>query len=281
MMESASKYLSIRPNTNISEAERLSALIGGGALAAWGLAQRSWPGVCWAALGGSLAWMGARGYSPVHQVLGFNTAGRGGRHTAVPYELGIRVDRSVVIRRSPAEVYAFWRNLENLPRIMRHLVRVEVKDDLRSHWVARGPMDGTVAWDAEIINDVPGRLIGWRSLAGSDVDSGGSVEFRGLGGRGDRTEVRVAMQYNPPAGALGAAVAQMMGKDPSRQVRDDLDRFRRLMESGREKEPDRLAAPAPSSKVWEREKDAVQQSSEESFPASDAPSWTPESLPTK
>jgi uncharacterized membrane protein len=193
----------------------------------------------------------------------------------VPYELGIRVDAEVRIQRRADELYRFWRDLENLPRFMRNLERIEVRDEIHSHWVVRGPAGTSVEWDAEIINDIPNEVIGWRSLPGSQVDNGGSVRFEPSSD--GSTNVRVSLQYNPPAGTLGDKLARLLGEKPDELIREDLERFRQLMETGAV-----ASATAKSSKprkehtAWPS--DSVQSASEESFPASDAPSWTPERL---
>ncbi len=269
----------MKPNTNVGERERWASLVGGGSLVAFGLAKRDLTGFALAAIGGGLMLRGATGHCDVYEAIGVNTSGRGkapgtGRRTSVPYELGIRVDHSIVVRKPVAEVYRFWRNLENLPRFMNHLKSIEVRTDKKSHWTAMGPAGINVEWDAEIINEEPERLIGWRSLEGSEVDNAGSVRFEPEAGG---TKVSVSLQYNPPAGSLGAVVAKLFGEDPKKQVREDMARFRELLETGRvsqAKKP-REAAPA-GQKVWDR--DAVMQASEESFPASDPPSWTPEKV---
>jgi uncharacterized membrane protein len=143
----------------------------------------------------------------------------------------IRVAHAVTVNRSPEELYRFWRDFQNLPRFMKHLKSVRAIADRRSHWVAEAPAGTTVEWDADVTDDRPNELIAWRSLEGSDVDSVGSVRFeRAPGGRG--TIVRVEMRYSPPAGAVGATVARLLGKDPGRQIKDDLRRFKQILEAG-------------------------------------------------
>lgn len=139
--------------------------------------------------------------------------------------------KSVTIQSTPGELYAFWRDLENLPRFMDHLESVTTTTDGRSHWVARAPAGTSVEWDAEIVEDEPGRLISWRSLEGADVDNAGSVRFEEApGGRG--TVVSVEIEYTPPGGMLGSAVAELFGEEPEQQVSDDLRRLKQVIETG-------------------------------------------------
>ena len=152
---------------------------------------------------------------------------------------GIKVEESVTINRPVLEVYRFWRNFENLPRFMDHLEAVTVIDDARSHWVAKGPAGTKVEWDAIIHNEVDDELIAWRSLPGSEVNNAGSVHFTPTPD-GTGTDVRVVLSYEPPAGKVGAAVAKLLGEEPSKQVADDLRRFKQVMDSG-----DVLAGPRP------------------------------------
>jgi len=144
---------------------------------------------------------------------------------------GIRVHEAIRLERPVSEVYEYWRKLEHLPRFMQHLDRVVENSDLRSHWVARGPAGLEVTWDAEIINDIPDRLIAWRSLPGSDVTTAGSVNFDSVRA-GQSTQVTVKLQYDPPAGRLGAAVARLFGREPSQTIREDLHRLKYLLEAG-------------------------------------------------
>jgi len=146
-------------------------------------------------------------------------------------EKGIEVRESVTIARPAEELYRHWRSFENLPSIMRHLESVEVRGGGRSHWVAKGPLNTRVAWDAETTEDRPNERIAWRSLEGATVPNEGAVTFREApGGRG--TEVHVALLYRPPLGSVGAAFAKLFGEEPAQQVHEDLWRFKQRLEAG-------------------------------------------------
>jgi uncharacterized membrane protein len=149
---------------------------------------------------------------------------------SVPRGRGVKVEHSVLINRPVVEVYRFWRNFENLPRFMDHLQSVTVLDENTSHWVAKGPAGTSIEWDAVIHNEIDDELIAWRTRPGADVSSAGSVHFTPVGQ--DATEVHVVLSYNPPAGRLGAAVAKILGEEPSKQIEDDLRRLKQVMDSG-------------------------------------------------
>jgi uncharacterized membrane protein len=142
---------------------------------------------------------------------------------------GIHVEQAVTVYRPVAEVFRFWRDFDNLPTFMNHLQAVSQREGGISHWVARGPAGTTVEWDARIINEIDNKLIAWQSLEGSMISTAGSVTFRDTP-RG--TEVRVHLQYNPPGGRVGAAFAWLFGEEPSAQIREDLRRFKQLIETG-------------------------------------------------
>jgi uncharacterized membrane protein len=144
----------------------------------------------------------------------------------------MQVTRVITINRPVDEVYAFWRDFENLPRFMYHLEHVETTSDRRSHWVAKAPVGKAVEWDAEITDDRPNELISWKSIgADDDVRNSGTVRFsEAPGDRG--TEVRVDLHYDPPGGKAGAFVAKLFGEEPSIQINDDLRRFKQVMELG-------------------------------------------------
>jgi uncharacterized membrane protein len=152
-----------------------------------------------------------------------------GRHEA--QQGGITVKQAITIKRPSAELYRYWRDFTNLPRIMRHLEAVQVNGERRSHWRAKAPAGQTVEWDAEITEDRPNDVIAWRSLPGASVPNTGSVRF--IPAPGDRgTEIHISLRYDPPGGKLAALVAKLFGEEPRQQMSDDLRRFKQLMETG-------------------------------------------------
>ena len=229
-------------NANLGGNERLLSLLTGGALAAGGLVyavtRRSPLGLLPVLAGGLLAYRGLSAHSVLYEALGASTdedtvAQPNGQSVIDrnPLTRPIHVERTVTINAQPDDLYAYWRNFENLPNIMQHLESVTMDSDGRSHWVAKAPLGASVEWDAEIVEDQPGEQIAWRSLADAQVQNAGVVRFRPAPpGRG--TEVLVTLDYTPPGGVLGAAVAKLFGEEPLQQVQDDLRHFKQVMETG-------------------------------------------------
>jgi uncharacterized membrane protein len=152
-------------------------------------------------------------------------------HVGVEGTRAVRVEQAITVNRSVDEVYRFWRNLENLPRFMRHLESVKSLGGNRSRWRAKAPAGMTVEWDAEIVEDRASERIAWRSIPRSDVENEGSVRFEmAPGARG--TEVHVRLLYTPPGGAIGRGVAWLFGEEPKQQIREDLRRFKQILETG-------------------------------------------------
>lgn len=149
---------------------------------------------------------------------------------AVPGNRGIKVVRAITVRKPAMELYQFWRDVSNLPQIINHPAAVSTTSLDESHWKVSAPF-GDVEWDAIIINDRPGELIAWRSREGGDVDHAGSIRFHNAPGD-EGVEVVVALEYDPPAGRLGAVIAKFTRDSASSQVYDALHRFKALMEAG-------------------------------------------------
>ncbi len=151
-----------------------------------------------------------------------------GKHTTGPVNVNIR--SSFTINKPRAEVYAFWRKLDNLPLFMNHLESVDVLDGERSHWVLKLPTGvATVSWDAEIVHDIPGEMIGWSSLPGSIIDNAGKVRFRDTF-NDHGTLVDVVISYQPPAGGLGAGLAHVLNPVFKKMVDDDVHNFKQYMD---------------------------------------------------
>jgi len=223
------------PNgVNVGSSERNVSLASGAILAIAGLSRRDVPGLLLAGIGGSLMYRGATGHCSAYQALGVNTAEGDSDNRHQERSRGqVDIAQSFLIDRPAEELYKFWRNFENLPDVMSHLQSVEVTDDRHSHWRADAPAlyGGYIEWDAEITTDEPNQRLAWRSLSGSQIQHEGAIEFqKAPGDRG--TLVRVRMHYSPPAGQAGRLLAKLFGDSPEQQIREDLRRFKRLMEVG-------------------------------------------------
>jgi uncharacterized membrane protein len=127
-------------------------------------------------------------------------------------------------------VYAFFRRLENAPRFMAFIESVQRIDATRSRWVARTPTGQTLDWEAEILEDLPGELIAWRSDPGGLVHHAGAVRFRPAPGGGG-TEVRLDIEYDLPGSAIGRSIAMLFGSATEYRVEEDLRRLKQLLEA--------------------------------------------------
>lgn len=211
---------------NIGTWQRVGSVAGGLTLLYAG-ARRPRVAALTRAAGVGLVLRGLAGYCPVTAAA---TKARPDTARQLSGSRGVHVRETVTVDRPRMEVYRFWRQLSNLPRFMTHLERVDELDARRSHWVATGPFGRRVEWDAEIINEIEGSLIAWQSLPDAEVASAGSVRFRDL--PAGATEIVVRLQYQPPAGRVGAWAASAAGADPAEQIREDLRNVKAVLETG-------------------------------------------------
>ena len=263
----------ISRRVNLGEAERKVSLVTGLGLLAYVLTHRSKMSLPLGLEAGYMLYRGATGHCVIYQMMEINRSDNGHK--------GIQVQRSVTLNRRRDELFRIWRNFENLPRFMKHLksVRVSNTDNGRSHWVTTGPLGREIEWDSEIIEERENEYLAWSSLPGSFVESKGSVHFVDApAGRG--TILYVSMEYQPPAGSLGAAFARLFGEEPGQQVHDDLRHFKQMMETGEVASVEGQTSGRNQNfersireKERERERQLVGLTSEDSFPASDPPGW--------
>jgi uncharacterized membrane protein len=212
---------------NISDWERAGSIIAATALGALAASRREGRALAAASAGGLLL-RGITGYCPLSAAMGRDTR-QSDTRDALGGQRGVHVRESITIARPVAQVFAFWRDFSNLPRFMSHLQCVDVLDRTRSRWTATGPAGLSVSWDAHIINEIPNELIAWSSVGDADVVSAGSVHFKPL--PSGATRIVVHLQYEPPAGKLGAWVASLFGEEPSQQISDDLEHLKASLET--------------------------------------------------
>jgi uncharacterized membrane protein len=219
-----------QPRMNVGGAERWLSTVAGSALVLGGLSRGSMGGILAAVAGAGLLHRGMTGHCELYKALDMTTADPAPKPSEFSNK-GIHVEESFTINKSAHELYEFWHNFENLPKFLDHVREVKRVDDKHTHWKVDGPAGSSLQWTAETISDEPDKLIAWRSTAGADVDSAGSVRFV-PSTEGHGTEVRVVLDYIPPAGKVGAVIASLFGKSADQQVRSDLRRFKAIMETG-------------------------------------------------
>jgi uncharacterized membrane protein len=189
----------------------------GGLLAAQGVRRGGAAGAALSAVGARLL-AGAVGFDRSGRFAGFGAR----RHT-------VEVEKTLTINAPLEAVWGLWSNFENFPRFMAHLREVRKVDEGHSHWVAVGPGGVPVEWDAIVIDWVPKQFIRWTSIEGSSVATTGQVRFRRVSD--NQTEIDIRLDYAPPAGVLGHAVASLFGDNPKQAMDEDLARLKSLLEA--------------------------------------------------
>jgi uncharacterized membrane protein len=207
---------------NVANPERAASIVVGGLLTYYGVRNRREP-VGWvsSAVGGFLLERGLTGRCVAYRAMGIDTA------TPSPVE----IHQAVQVMKPRSEVYSFWRDFANLAKFMKHVRSVEVHEGGRSHWVVQVTPGVVLEWDSVIVDDRPGERIAWRSVEEADIDNAGEVRFAELpGGRGTGLEFEIA--YRPPAGPVGVAAAQLLKGITEQEIREDLRRFKNVIEAG-------------------------------------------------
>lgn len=213
-------------NINVGPAERIASVVLGTAAAVYGLRRLSKPtGIALALTGAQLIYRGITGYCMVNKAIGRNS------NATIRKTSPIELQHTLIINKPKEEVYAFWRNLENLPLFMKHLQSVVEEDSMNSVWRAHVPGHvGSITWKAMIMEDVPNKSLMWSSKPGSTVDTAGEVSFSE---RSDNsTELRIRMSYRLPAGDIGTFAGKLFSPAVENMISEDMQRFKTMMESG-------------------------------------------------
>jgi uncharacterized membrane protein len=212
---------------NVGLKERIGSLLAGGALVAAGMMRRGPSRALLLGAGVGFFFRGATGHCPIYQQLGIDRLDQRQRD-GVPGNQGLRIEYAVDVQCPAPELYQFWRNIEQLPRILRHVESVEALDAWHSHWVARGPLGPALEWNAEIINEHENELIAWQSVHGASLQNAGSVRFDRLSDTA--TYVKVCIELQPIGGKAALALGRLFGTDPQRELEEDLERFKDFAE---------------------------------------------------
>lgn len=237
-MEQGEREPSLRTSTaepaGDGEAQQFVSVLGGLTIGLYGVAQslrqRPWQGMGLIMLGGLLMARGIVGRDAV-PAPGSRRQERRRRPTRGWDEDSgrVRLERSTRVARPREDVYAFWRDVTNWPRVMPHLQSISVTSRDRFHWSFMGPTGATVMWDAALTEDRPNERIAWQSLAETGANNQGSVQFRSLGP--SETEVTLTIEYSPDGGPVGAVTDRALGNRPEHRLDEQLLAFKRLMET--------------------------------------------------
>ncbi|MBS7229405.1 DUF2892 domain-containing protein [Flavobacterium psychroterrae] len=205
---------------NVSTLERILMITSGSYLLYKGLTQEN-KSIAKIGSGGAMLARGISGYCPVYSAVD---------HLKNDKPSNVNIRTNVVINKPISEVYAFWRNLENLPKFMNHLESVKTISETKSEWTAKGPAGiGKLTWNAEIIKDQKEKLLSWQSLPDATVKNFGKVLFKA---QGNKTEIEVTISYRAPLGLAGEGAAKLLNPYFEKVVNDDIKNLQLYLESG-------------------------------------------------
>ncbi|RYZ07791.1 MAG: DUF2892 domain-containing protein [Myxococcales bacterium] len=209
---------------NVHGLERAASVIAGAWLVARSLRRPSLRQAPVALAGAAFLFRGVTGHCHTYAALGVNTA-----HRAVPSELDLH--GSITIGRSAEELYRLWQAPGTVPTILGHVAEIEVRPDGRSHWRVHGPLQQTLHYTTQVVEQREPTLIRWESEPGAQARLTGALSFKPAPGDWG-TEVKLHLTLKPPAGPLGVLLAKALGPAPELLLRKGLRRFKSLAETG-------------------------------------------------
>ena len=232
-------------DATMDDLQRWVSGVGGAALLWYGLKQRGISGWSLSALGAGLLYQGVAGDNLLDRIPIAQEIPIVREMTSEPTQLRIR--KSLTVNKPAEKLYAYWRNLSNLPHFMSHVKSVQEIDTTRSHWVVQVLNDMELEWDAHITVDNPNEMIAWETLPEATVQNRGYVKFIPTA-RG--TEVSVSIEYDPPGAAAGRLAGRTVQFITEQQVKEDIRNFKRLMETGTI--PTTKGQPAARKDAWQQ-----------------------------
>lgn len=204
---------------NVSNLERIL-MVTSGAYLLYNALSKENKSITQAGAGGAMLLRGISGYCPVYDAAD---------HLMNDKTSNVNIRVNSVIEKPVSEVYAFWRNLENLPKFMNHLASVKTVSSTISEWTAKGPGGiGQLSWNAEIIKDEKDKLLSWNSIEGSSIKNAGKVVFKP---KGKATELDVTISYHAPLGVAGESAAKLLNPYFEKLVKDDISNLKIYLES--------------------------------------------------
>ena len=212
----------LMPKTNVSTIERIL-MVAGGAYVVYQMLCKKDNSKMKMALAGGMLFRGMSGYCPMYDIV---DSSKDGSATDVKIRVKSTINRPIL------QVYAFWRNLENLPKFMNHLQTVDCIDDITSKWTAKGPLGvATISWDAKITREEKDKYLSWKSLPGAAIDNSGKVSFKPVG---QSTEIDVTISYRVPLGVIGEGAAKLVNPYFEKMVKNDIENLKYYLESGQQ-----------------------------------------------
>jgi uncharacterized membrane protein len=208
-----------KPEVNMGDTERmLSALAG--SLLIYATAKKHTVNTLLLMGGGYLLYRAISGHCALYDAMsGRRSGARGGE---------LKVRTHVVVNRPRAEVYAFWRRLENWPLFMRHLEHIDELDERTSAWRLKVP-ERDIRWEARIVKDEKDTELSWNSVEGAVIRNTGKINFSDTPGKGTRVDVMIV--YGIPAGPIGERMAELLTPAFRQRVEEDIHRYREYLET--------------------------------------------------
>ena len=217
------------PKVNVSKTERVLMLAAGGYLL-YKMFSKKDSSTSKMALGSGMLLRGITGYCPAYHAMETLKDNKSTSSSSSSSNVNIRVTSE--INKPIFQVYAFWRNLENLPKFMSHLASVEEIDNVTSEWTAKGPMGvGQISWKAKIVKEEKGELLSWKSVEGSTIDNAGKVVFKPSE---NGTIIDVTISYRAQLGTVGESAAKLLNPYFESMVKEDIESLKEYLESGQQ-----------------------------------------------